>query len=124
MLMDTVGNFWIRRARACVTRHRFISLDDQEAFYVKKYLLEVPISLKDNVVTNPPSSWIKVAMVAGLADENHDAKANLMDAGFSFDNIKSIVKLYLEHRFLDEEEADVFMSNLQIGTTISKKLKK
>ena len=83
-------------------------------------MLEVPISLNDDVVTNPPSSWIKAAMVAGLVDENHDAKANLMDAvnrGFSFDNIKSIVKLYLEHRFLDEGEADVFMSNLQIGTT-------
>ena len=30
MLMDTDSNYWIRRARACVTRHRFISLDDQE----------------------------------------------------------------------------------------------
>ena len=36
MLMDTDGNYWIRRARVCVTRHRFISLDDQEAFYEKK----------------------------------------------------------------------------------------
>jgi len=59
-------------------------------------------------------------MVAGLVDENHDAKAILMDAvsrGFSFDNTSSIVKLYLEHRFLDEGEADVFLSNLQIGTS-------
>ena len=35
MLIDTVSNYWMRRARACVTRHRFISLDDQEAFYKK-----------------------------------------------------------------------------------------
>ena len=126
MLIDTVGNYWVRRARACVTRHRFISLDDQEAFYEKKYLLEVPLSLNDTIVTNPPSSWIKAAMVAGLVDENHDAKANLMDAvnrGFSFDNIKSIVKLYLEHRFLDEGDADVFLSTLPIGTTNNEQTK-
>ena len=39
MLMDTDGNYWIRRARACVTRHRFISLDDQEAFYEQIMIL-------------------------------------------------------------------------------------
>ena len=48
MLSDTVGNYWIRRARACVTRHRFISLDDQEAFYQQKYMLKVPLSSNDN----------------------------------------------------------------------------
>ena len=93
---------------------------------LKKYLLEVPLSLNDTIVTNPPSSWIKAAMVAGLVDENHDAKANLMDAvnrGFSFDNIKSIVKLYLEHRFLDEGDADVFLSTLPIGTTNNEQTK-
>jgi len=70
-------------------------------------LLEIPISLNDDIVTNPPSPWIKAAMVAGLVDENHDSKANLMDTvnrGFSFDDIKSIVELYLQHKFLDEGE--------------------
>ena len=58
-------------------------------------------------------------MVAGLVDESHDAKANLMDAvnrGFSFDNIKSIVNLYVGHRFLDEGDADVFLSTIPIGS--------
>jgi len=118
MIADINGNFWARRARACVTRHRFLSLDDQEAFYEQKFLLKVPLTLSNDVVKNPPSSWIKAAMVAGLIDEQHDAKANLMDAvnrGFTFENIKSIVKLYLEHKFLDEEEADAFLSTVPIG---------
>ena len=65
-------------------------------------------------------------MAAGLVDENHDAKANLMDAinrGFSFENIKSIIKLYVEHRFLDEDDADVFFSAIPIGTTNNEETK-
>ena len=47
MLIDTVGNYWVRRARACVTRHRFISLDDQEAFYeIKKILVRSTLIFK------------------------------------------------------------------------------
>jgi len=78
------------------------------------------------IISNPPSSWIKAAMAAGLVDENHDAKANLMDAinrGFSFENIKSIIKLYVEHRFLDEDDADVFFSVIPIGTTNNEETK-
>ena len=66
-------------------------------------------------------------MVAGLVDKNHDAKANLMDAvnrGFSFDNIKSIVKLYVEHHFLDEREADTFLQLYLSVLQVMRKLKK
>ena len=82
-------------------------------------MLEIPLTSNDNIVSDPPSSWIKAAMVAGLVDESHDAKANLMDAvnrGFSFDNIKSIVNLYVKHRFFDEGDADVFLSTIPIGS--------
>ena len=86
----------------------------------------ISILTSDDEVRNPPSSWIKAAMVAGLVDENYDAKANLVDAvnrGFSFDNIKSIVKLYVEHHFLDEGEADTFFTTLPIGTTSNEETK-
>ena len=34
MLKDITGHFWVRRARAAVTRHRFITVDDQEKYYM------------------------------------------------------------------------------------------
>ena len=43
-----------------------------------------------------------------------------MDAvkrGFSLENIQSIVKLYVEHQFLDEDEADAFLTTLPTGTS-------
>ena len=58
-------------------------------------------------------------MQADLVDEHHDARANLLDAvkrGFSLDNIQSIVKLYVEHQFFDEDEADAFLTTLPTGT--------
>ena len=61
--------------------------------------------------------WIKAAMQADLVDEHQDAKANPMDAvkhGFSLENIQSIVKLYIEHQFLDEDEANAFLTTCQL----------
>ena len=37
MLKDITGHFWVHRARAAVTRHRFITVDDQEKYYMQKY---------------------------------------------------------------------------------------
>ena len=38
MLVDSNGTYWVRRANAAVTRHRFITIDDQETYYEQKYL--------------------------------------------------------------------------------------
>ena len=49
-----------------------------------------------------------------------------MDAvkcGYNFENIQSLVKLYLEHDFLDEEEADAFLSTLPVGTNTKEELR-
>ena len=86
MLADNNGTYWVRRANAAVTRHRFITIDDQETYYEQKYLLTVPLTAPDSIVNEPPSSWVKAAMEANLVDEQHDARATLMDAvkrGFS-----------------------------------------
>ena len=120
MLVDATGSYWVRKATAGITRHRFITVEDQEAYYEQKYLLTVPLTPTDGIITNPPLSWVKVAMKANLVDEHHDARANLMDAvkrGFSLENIQSIVKLYVEHQFLDEDEADAFLTTLPTGTS-------
>ena len=120
MLADANGHYWVRRATACVTRHRFITIDtkEQEAHYEQKYLLNVPLCPSDEVIVTPPSSWIEAAMEKDLVNEKHDAKSNLMDAlsrGFSFDSLKSLVDLYLEHGFLNDDEADAFLSTLPTG---------
>ena len=120
MLADVNGRYWVRRATACVTRHRFITVDtkEQEAHYEQKYLLNVPLCPSDDVIVSPPSSWIQAAMEKDLVDEKLDAKSNLMDAakrGFSLESLKSLVDMYLEHGFLDDDEADAFLSTIPIG---------
>ena len=120
MLVNTDGAYWVRKATAAVTRCRFITVEDQEAYYEQKYLLTVPLTPTDDVIANPLLSWVKAAMQADLVDEHHDAKANLLDAvkrGFSLENIQSMVKLYVEHQFLDEDEADAFLTTLPTGTS-------
>ena len=32
MLVDTDGAYWVRRATAAITRHQFITVEDQEAY--------------------------------------------------------------------------------------------
>ena len=67
--------YWIRRATACVTRHRFnvtVDTKEQEAHYKQKYLLNVPLCPSDDVIVSPPSSWIQAAMEKGLVDEKLD----------------------------------------------------
>ena len=126
MLKDNNGHYWVRRARAAITRHRFITVDDQENYYMQKYLLKVPLTQNNDVVVYPPSSWIQAAMHANLVDQQHDVRANLMDAvkrGFNFESIQSLVKLYLEHDFLDEVEADAFLSTLPVGTDTKEELR-
>ena len=57
---------------------------------MQKYLLNVPICATDDVIINPPKSWIRIAMKADLVDQHHDVKASLHDAvkhGFKAENI-------------------------------------
>ena len=83
MLVDGNGTYWVRKATGAVTRHRFVTIDDQETYHEQKYLLTVPLTATDSIVNEPPppSSWVKAAMEANLVDEQHDARATLMDAG-------------------------------------------
>ena len=119
MLKDNAGNYWVCRARAAVTRHRFITVDDQENYFMQKYILNIALTPSDDVVIHPPLSWVQVAINANIVDQHHDVRANLLDAvkrGFDVDNIRSLVQMYLEHEFLDEQEADAFLSTLPTGT--------
>ena len=56
MLVDTNGTYWVRRATTAVTRHRYITVEDQEAYYEQKYLLTIPLTPTDDVIANTPLS--------------------------------------------------------------------
>ena len=65
-------------------------------------------------------------MHTNLVDQHDDVKASLFDAvkrGFNVENIQSLAKLYLEHEFLDEQEADAFLSTLPTGTDSHKEIR-
>ena len=74
MLVNQQGQYWIRRAKMCITRYRFINPvgDDQQKFYKQKYILNVPISGDDNMVLNTQQSWMQLCIMNDLFDEHAD----------------------------------------------------
>lgn len=119
VLADKEGHYWIRRAKMVITRHRFISSvgDDTEKFYQQKFLLTVPITEDDDVVPNPPDSWVELCAQRGMCDAHLDALSCLQSAisrGFHTDQLRSLAQLYVEHGFLSDDEADAFLSDIPV----------
>ena len=54
--------------------------DDQEQYYQQKYLLQVPLTDEDEVVLNPPESWIELCAREGMCDAHLDAISSLQSA--------------------------------------------
>ena len=119
VLADRAGHYWIRRAKMVITRHRFISSvgDDTEKYYQQKYLLSVPMTEDHEVVLNPPKSWVELCAESGMCDAHLDALSCLQSAisrGFHTDQLRSLAQLYIEHGFLSEQEADIFLSDIPV----------
>jgi hypothetical protein len=117
MLVDQQGRYWVRRAKMCITRYRFINPvgDDQDKFYEQKYILNVPISDDDDIVVNTQQSWMQLCILNGLFDEHADAMSSLQSAlsrGFHIDSLRELARLYIEHRFITADEADTFMAEI------------
>lgn len=77
MLIDKQGHYWVRRSKMCIVRCRFINPagDEQERFYEQKYLLNVPISPGDLILSNRPQSWMQLCVTQDLFDEHADASS-------------------------------------------------
>lgn len=120
VLQDSDGHYWYRRAKMVCTRHRFISCvgdDDQEKYYQQKYLLTVPITSQSEVVLNPPDSWVELCVSEGMCDEHLDAMSCMQSAvsrGFHTDALRELAQVYIEHGFLCEDEADMFLSEIPV----------
>ena len=113
------GHHWIRRARMAITRHRYISSvgDNQENYYQQKYLLHTPLMPQSTVIQSPPQSWVSLCASEGMCDTHLDALSCLQSAvtrGFHVDAIRNLVELYIEHGFLQLDEADIFLADIPI----------
>ncbi len=47
--------------------------DDQEKYYEQKYLLNVALTDEDDIVCNPPESWVQLCASEGMCDSHTDA---------------------------------------------------
>lgn len=79
VLKDCQYRHWVRRAKMAITRHRFLRPvgDDLERFYEQKYLLCTPLVYNDDVVQNPPRSWLEFCVEQVLCDSHQDAMSTL-----------------------------------------------
>ena len=119
VLADTDGHHWYRRAKMVCTRHRFISSvgDDQEKYYEQKYLLTVPLIPQSEVVLEPPRSWVEFCARQGMCDEHVDALSCMQSAvvrGFHTEALRQLPQLYVQHGFLADDEADLFLSEIPV----------
>ena len=119
VLKDKRDHCWVRRSTMAVTRHRFISPvgDDQEKFYEQKYLLTVPLTDEDEIVQNPPKSWMELCVREGMCDSHADALSSLQSAvskGFSIEALRELAQLYVDHSFLIQGEADTFLADIPV----------
>lgn len=102
-----------------VSRWRFLSPDGDnlESFYEHKYLLNVPFTAEDDVVKNPPESWLELCAESGLVNETEDCLNNLHCAvarGFDVKAVKELAKAFVDNGFLTTDDIDAFMSNLPV----------
>ena len=100
----------------CITRYCFINpvRDEQEKFYEQKYPLNVPI-LHNDIFVNRPQSWMQLCIIKGLFDEHADAISSLQSAlsrGFHVDSLRELARLYAEHGFITDNQADCFMAEV------------
>ena len=121
--MDKRGQYWRRRAKVAVTRFHFLAPagETQEQFYEQKYLLSVPLTQEDHVVSEPPRSWMQLCVEKGLCDKEGDALSCLHTAvskGFKYEELKTLVQLFVDHNFISANEGDTFMADIPLGADI------
>ena len=118
-LPDLNGHYWCRRGKMCFTRTMFLSSvgDNQERYYEQKYLLNTPLTCDSDVVQSPPRSWIDLCVESGMCDQHLDALCCMQSAlsrGFNLESLRALAQLYMDHGFLTQNEADLFLADIPI----------
>ena len=116
-LPDVNGHYWCRRGKVCFTRTMFLSSvgDNQERYYEQKYLLNTPLTYPSDVVQSPPKSWIDLCVESGMCDQHLDALCCMQSAlsrSFNLESVRALAQLYIDHGFLTENEADLFLADI------------
>ena len=120
ILKDKRDKYWRRRVKAAMTRFHFLApvRETQESFYEQKYLMSIPLMEDDQVITAPPKSWMQLCVERGLCDKEGDALSCLHTAvskGFKYDELKTLVQLFVDYEFLTASEGDSFMADIPLG---------
>ena len=120
ILKDKRDKYWRRRVKAAMTRFHFLAPvgETQENFYEQKFLLNVPLTEDDQVIMAPPKSWMQMCVERGLCDKEGDALSCLHTAvskGFKYEELKTLVQLFVDHEFLSASEGDSFMADIPLG---------
>ena len=117
VLNDKCGKYWRRQAKIAVTWFHFLTPvgTTQENFYEQKYLLNVPLTGEDKVITVPPRSWMQLCVEKGLCDTEGDALSCLHIAVSKglYEEFKSLVQLRV--CFLSTSDGDAFMADIPLG---------
>ena len=120
ILKDKRDKYWRRRVKAAMTRFHFLAPvgETQESFYEQKYLISIPLMKDDQVIIAPPKSWMQLCVERGLCDKEGDALSCLHTAvskGFKYEELKTLVQLFVDHEFLTASEGDSFMADIPLG---------
>ena len=119
ILKDTQGKYWRRCTKLAVTCNFLTPVGEtQECFYEQKYLHTIPLTKEDKVITHPPQSWMQLCVEKGLCDEEADALSclhNAVSKGFKYEELKTLVQLFVDHDFLMASEGDSFMADIPLN---------
>ena len=92
--------------------------ETQEQFYEQKYLLNIPLTEEDIITSQPPQSWMQLCVEKGLCEKEGDALNCLhtvVSKGFKYEELKTLVQLFVDNKFISANEGDVFMADIPLG---------
>ena len=70
------------------------------------------------MITDPPQSWMQLCVEKGLCDKEADTLSclhNAVSQGFKYEELKTLVQLFVDHDFLTASEGDSFMADIPLG---------
>ena len=85
--------------------------------YEQKYLLNTSLTCDSDEVQSPPKSWIDLCVESGMCDQHLDALCCMQSAlsrGFNLESLRALAQLYIDHGFLTQNEADLFLADIPL----------
>ena len=82
-----------------------------------QYLLNVPLTEEDTVISQPPKSWMQLCVENNLCDKEGDTLNCLHTAvskGFKYKELKTLVQLFVD-KFFFANENELFMAEIPVG---------